>query len=273
MVKTPNFFYESIRKLYATEHDHAVLVVDSERCLHISYPKAKLVPIHQYLQPRRDPLLIKITERGLPGAERARFISNVKHASVGKQYDSVRIFEFFRMSVPEKLGIQAGLFGSAVVQKVRNMGLGLPSSLLAGDKDRADESIVILEALQRSEKKASSQGKKRNKADDERVICSDVIFKHLSRFIPQLSHAVLHDEKGLLGDLDFHVNGWVSPKDLSRIAAVHTPTYFVSVRVHDAESEPEEPEAKSAELMESADGDKEGITIVEKREQTWAEKI
>lgn len=73
------------------------------------------------------------------------------------------------------------------------------------------------------------QKDKKNKAVHERVICSDIIFRHLSRFIPALSHTVLHDEKGLLGDLDFHVNGWVSPKDFTRIAEVHTPKYFEKI--------------------------------------------
>ena len=49
LVKTPNFFYETLRKLYKTEHDHAVLIVDAQRCLHISYPKARLVPLEQFL--------------------------------------------------------------------------------------------------------------------------------------------------------------------------------------------------------------------------------
>mmetsp|Transcript_19447 Transcript_19447/g.26308 ORF Transcript_19447/g.26308 Transcript_19447/m.26308 type:complete len:97 (-) Transcript_19447:1112-1402(-) len=61
LVKTPSVFYEAIRKLYSTEHDHAILVVDSERCLHITYPKARLVPVHQFLHPSRAPVLIKIT--------------------------------------------------------------------------------------------------------------------------------------------------------------------------------------------------------------------
>lgn len=82
LVKTPNFFYETLRKLYGTEHDHAILVVDAERCLHISYPKARLVPVDQFLQPGRDPLLIKVT--ALSAHDRIKFISDVKHASVGK---------------------------------------------------------------------------------------------------------------------------------------------------------------------------------------------
>ena len=39
-VKTPNVFYDAMRKLYATEHDHMIVAVDEDRCLHITYPKA-----------------------------------------------------------------------------------------------------------------------------------------------------------------------------------------------------------------------------------------
>ena len=43
-VKTPNVFFEAMRRLYGTEYDHVILIVDEKSCLHISYPKAKLVP-------------------------------------------------------------------------------------------------------------------------------------------------------------------------------------------------------------------------------------
>ena len=65
-----------------------------------------------------------------------------------------------------------------------------------------------------------------------KVICSDLIFRQLTPFIPELNHAVLHDEKGLLGDLDFHINGFLSPKDFYRIANVHSPEYFTITPVY-----------------------------------------
>ena len=49
LVKTPNVFYDAMRKLYATEYDHVIVVVDQERCLHITYPKAKLAPLLPFL--------------------------------------------------------------------------------------------------------------------------------------------------------------------------------------------------------------------------------
>ena len=69
----------------------------------------------------------------------------------------------------------------------------------------------------------------------EKVICSDLIFRQLSNFIPELKHAVLHDEKGLLGDLDFHINGFLSPRDFQRIAQVHSPEYFTFVPIYSEE--------------------------------------
>ena len=67
------------------------------------------------------------------------------------------------------------------------------------------------------------------------MICSDIIFRQLSNFIPELKHAVLHDEKGLLGDLDFHINEFLSPRDFYRIAQVHSPEYFTLHHVYTEE--------------------------------------
>lgn len=86
LVRTPNVFYEAMRKLYSTRHDHLVVVIDEERCLNITYPKAKLVPVKPFLQMKRDPLVIRV--RWTNEAQRQQFISNVKHVSVGKRYDS-----------------------------------------------------------------------------------------------------------------------------------------------------------------------------------------
>jgi len=91
-----------MRKLYNTEHDHTVVVVDEERCLHITYPKAKLVPIHPFLLVKRDPLVVRVR---LGSNQLQKFISDIKHDSVGKKYDSQRLVEYFRMSILEKLGV------------------------------------------------------------------------------------------------------------------------------------------------------------------------
>ena len=59
LVKTPSRFYNLMRKLFQSEYDHTVVVVDDERCLHISYPRAKLVPTYLFTHIMREPLIIR----------------------------------------------------------------------------------------------------------------------------------------------------------------------------------------------------------------------
>ena len=49
LIKTPSLIYSGMRNFFHVEYDHALVVVDKERCLHISYPRAKLVPVWNYL--------------------------------------------------------------------------------------------------------------------------------------------------------------------------------------------------------------------------------
>ena len=83
LVRTPNVFYEAMRRLYQTDYDHAILVVDNDRCVHITYPRAKLVPLAPFLHKRRNPMVIRVTHKALSQSQRVQFISDVKHASVG----------------------------------------------------------------------------------------------------------------------------------------------------------------------------------------------
>ena len=144
-VKTPNVFYDAMRKLYNTEHDHTLVVVDEERCLHITYPKAKLVPIQPFLLLKRDPLVVRVT---LSSKQRQQFISDIKHASVGKKYDSQRLVEYLRISILEKLGVQANLFGSTVMANVRKLGqkLPLPAKGATDSKTSESDKFIVLEA-------------------------------------------------------------------------------------------------------------------------------
>lgn len=59
LIKTPNTTYELMRKIYNSPYDHIVVVVDQERCLHISYPRAKLVPSYLFTHSVREPLVIR----------------------------------------------------------------------------------------------------------------------------------------------------------------------------------------------------------------------
>ena len=61
LIKTPSVIYSGMRNFFHIEYDHALVVVDKERCLHISYPRAKLVPVWSYLQISKEPIIIKPT--------------------------------------------------------------------------------------------------------------------------------------------------------------------------------------------------------------------
>ena len=67
LVKTPNRMYEAMRRIYATPYDHVVVVVDEVRCLHISFPIAKLVPTYMFTDLKREPLVLRpnLTEEKL----------------------------------------------------------------------------------------------------------------------------------------------------------------------------------------------------------------
>jgi hypothetical protein len=85
--------YEMMRKIYNTPFDHIVVVVDTERCLHISYPRAKLVPSYLFTHSVRDPLVIR---PNISDLEIERFLFNIKHNTVGKRYDVRRVFDYMK---------------------------------------------------------------------------------------------------------------------------------------------------------------------------------
>ena len=219
LVQTPNIFYTQLRKLYGTEFDHAILVVDADRCLHITYPKAKLVPVDSFLKRQRNPVIVRVNQRSLSDENRLQFISNCKHASVGKLYDSTKLMQFFRLSLLEKMGVQASLFGSSVMSKVRKLGGIHPEG-----RDVTKTGVIVLEAEQNNNQQKRDREELKKKRS--KVICSDLIYRELTNFIPELNHAVLQDEKALLGDLDFHYNDFLSPKDFYRIAKAYSPEIF-----------------------------------------------
>lgn len=88
-----------MRKIYATPYDHIVVVVDNERCLHISYPRAKLVPTYLFTHEKREPLLVR---PNLSKEELDTFLFDIKHSTVGKLYDSGRVFNYMKQSVWDK---------------------------------------------------------------------------------------------------------------------------------------------------------------------------
>ena len=76
LVKTPNVFYEAMRKLYRANYDHIVVVFDSKYSLHISYPKARLVETHTFTLAKRDPLVIR--PRWRDTKQRDEFLHNLR---------------------------------------------------------------------------------------------------------------------------------------------------------------------------------------------------
>jgi hypothetical protein len=107
LVKTPSSYYGLMRKIFNSKYDHTVVVVDEERSLHISYPKARLVPTYIFMHILREPLVIRLnifqTKKETENIKRELFLFNLKHSAIGKRYDSAKVFHFLRLSLQEKV--------------------------------------------------------------------------------------------------------------------------------------------------------------------------
>jgi hypothetical protein len=152
VVKTPNIFYGLMRKLTQNEYDHTVVVVDEERCLHISYPTAKLVPSYLFMHVSREPIIIRTKEfaADIAGARawsghgvRDLFVFNVMHNSVGKGYDNIRVTRYMQ----QKMGHL--IKSSKIFSTVKRAGRGLGSIFARkADKDshfRKEEEPIVLQ--------------------------------------------------------------------------------------------------------------------------------
>ena len=64
------------------------MVVDEEHSLHISYPRAKLVPTLLFTAKQREPLVVRPSN---DSDKVAHFLENLKLQSIGKKYDYYRI--------------------------------------------------------------------------------------------------------------------------------------------------------------------------------------
>lgn len=151
LVKTPNKMYEAVRRIYSTPYDHIVVVVDDSRCLHISYPIAKLVPTYLFTHELREPLVLR---PNLSQGERDKFLYEVKHDTVGKRYDSARLMGFMRASLWQNT--LSPLVSSLVPETKRSKG------------------VITVSVPPKPQKRQASQ----------RVICSHQIFKHLAKVMP-----------------------------------------------------------------------------------------
>ena len=97
LIKTPNPIYAAIRRLHGQTYDHVVVVIDDARSLHISYPRAKLVPTYLFTHSIREGLLIR--PKWVNTEQCDQFLFSLKHATVGKKYDSFRVFNLSRMTI------------------------------------------------------------------------------------------------------------------------------------------------------------------------------
>lgn len=107
LVKTPSTFYGLMRRLFESNYDHSVVVVDDERCLHITYPRARLVPTYLFMHILRDPLVIRLnlfqSKKTEDLVKKELFLFNLKHAAIGKSYDASKVFYFLRLSLRDKV--------------------------------------------------------------------------------------------------------------------------------------------------------------------------
>jgi hypothetical protein len=236
LVKTPNLFFDALRHVYNSDFDHTLVVVDNERCLHITYPKAKLVKTFQYMNVAREAIVIRPNLNALGPEQREQFIFNMKHASVGKIYNSRLVFSFFKKTLYSKVMTFA-------LDLARGAKKILPSTeILKGIKSQSTidgSKVIVLEAPPQAVPEVKNDGRLDQpemhdtaKQIPGEIVCSDQIFKQLTLLNPQLKESVMTDEKGNLGELDFYSHDFVTPQDIFRIARAYTPEYFTVFSPH-----------------------------------------
>lgn len=73
-----------------------VAVIDHDRCLHISYPNAKLVPTRMFVNRSKRPLILRprFDAKDVPAAQE-KMTKLLKHKLVGKPYDYQRVLHIF----------------------------------------------------------------------------------------------------------------------------------------------------------------------------------
>ena len=101
LTQTPSPLFGMARDFNETKYDHLVAVIDKERCLHISYPRAKLVPTILFVQQKKRPLILRC--RGMTSEQRDLFIEKLKHNIVGKPYDYTRVLHYILYSKMNKM--------------------------------------------------------------------------------------------------------------------------------------------------------------------------
>ena len=92
LTQTPSAVFGIFREMGSSHFDHMVAVIDEERCLHISYPYARLVPTILFMDKKKRPLILRSSS--MSDAQRHAFIEQLKHRLVGKPYDYKRALHF-----------------------------------------------------------------------------------------------------------------------------------------------------------------------------------
>ena len=93
LTRTPSNLYSMFRDLGQTNYDHALAIVDQDRCLHVTYPNAKLVPTRLFFSQKKNPLILRPKFNDLNNQN--QFILNLKNNIVGKTYDYNRVLHYF----------------------------------------------------------------------------------------------------------------------------------------------------------------------------------
>ena len=62
LTSTPGLAMQIGRTFTAQDHDHITVVVKPGKVLHIGPPKVRLLPISRVMEPRREPLVLRLKE-------------------------------------------------------------------------------------------------------------------------------------------------------------------------------------------------------------------
>lgn len=102
LTRTPSAVFGILRDIGQTDYDHVLAVIDKERSLHISYPHAQLVPTTQFVQRKKQPVILRPKFSVAPGSSESQrasqFTTMLKHSLVGKPYDYARVLQYVMAS-------------------------------------------------------------------------------------------------------------------------------------------------------------------------------
>ena len=89
LVRTPGRLYSLMRRASHQPFDHLAVVMADGRVLHVGPPRIRLLPAELFLQPWRQPQVLRPT---LSDAEAAAFLSSLS-SLIGQPYDTTRVLQ------------------------------------------------------------------------------------------------------------------------------------------------------------------------------------